>query len=159
MRERVALVFMTVSVAATLALGGAIAYEFAHPGHATALQRAATPVQQATGAVKGQAHTSGKPTVAPAKASGSPAAANRSSSSSSRSTGTKVTHSGSHSGSGSTAKASAKPSAPPVVHHGVITVGGIYDETGPIDATVERDTVRSYFDLVNSQGGVNGYKL
>jgi ABC-type branched-subunit amino acid transport system substrate-binding protein len=38
-------------------------------------------------------------------------------------------------------------------------VGGIYDETGPIDATVERDTVRSYFDLVNSQGGVNGYKL
>ena len=44
-------------------------------------------------------------------------------------------------------------------HHGVITVGGIYDETGPIDATVERDTVRSYFNLVNSQGGVNGYKL
>ena len=39
MRERVALVFMTVSVAATLALGGAIAYEFAHPGHATALQQ------------------------------------------------------------------------------------------------------------------------
>jgi ABC-type branched-subunit amino acid transport system substrate-binding protein len=28
-----------------------------------------------------------------------------------------------------------------------------------VDATVERDTVRSYFDLVNSQGGVNGYKL
>jgi ABC-type branched-subunit amino acid transport system substrate-binding protein len=41
----------------------------------------------------------------------------------------------------------------------VITVGGIYDETGPIDATVERDTVRSYFNLVNSQGGVNGYKF
>jgi ABC-type branched-subunit amino acid transport system substrate-binding protein len=45
------------------------------------------------------------------------------------------------------------------VDHGVITVGGIYDETGPIDATVERDTVRSYFNLVNSQGGVNGYKF
>ena len=42
---------------------------------------------------------------------------------------------------------------------GVITVGGIYDETGPIDATVERDTVRSYFNLVNAQGGVNGHKL
>ena len=52
MRERVALVFMTVSVAATLALGGAIAYEFAHPGHATALQPAATPVQPATGAAE-----------------------------------------------------------------------------------------------------------
>jgi ABC-type branched-subunit amino acid transport system substrate-binding protein len=45
------------------------------------------------------------------------------------------------------------------VNHGVITVGGIYDETGPLDATVERDTVRSYFNLVNSQGGVNGYKF
>jgi len=45
------------------------------------------------------------------------------------------------------------------VNRGVITVGGIYDETGPIDATVERDTVRSYFNLVNSQGGVNGYKF
>ncbi len=45
------------------------------------------------------------------------------------------------------------------MNHGVITVGGIYDETGPIDATVERDTVRSYFDLVNAQGGVNGYKF
>jgi ABC-type branched-subunit amino acid transport system substrate-binding protein len=41
----------------------------------------------------------------------------------------------------------------------VITVGGIYDETGPVDATVERDTVRSYFNLVNAQGGVNGHKL
>ena len=45
------------------------------------------------------------------------------------------------------------------MNHGVITVGGIYDETGPLDSTVERDTVRSYFDLVNSQGGVNGYKF
>jgi len=41
----------------------------------------------------------------------------------------------------------------------VITVGGIYDETGPVDATVERDAVRSYFNLVNAQGGVNGHKL
>ncbi|HEY8028506.1 MAG TPA: ABC transporter substrate-binding protein [Gaiellaceae bacterium] len=45
------------------------------------------------------------------------------------------------------------------MNHGVITVGGIYDETGPIDATVERDTVRSYFDMVNQAGGVNGYKF
>jgi ABC-type branched-subunit amino acid transport system substrate-binding protein len=40
-----------------------------------------------------------------------------------------------------------------------VTVGGIYDETGPFDATVERDTVRAYFDLVNAAGGVNGYKF
>jgi ABC-type branched-subunit amino acid transport system substrate-binding protein len=45
------------------------------------------------------------------------------------------------------------------VSGGVITVGGIFDETGPVDATVERDTVRSYFNLVNAAGGVNGYKL
>jgi len=38
-------------------------------------------------------------------------------------------------------------------------MGGIYDETGPFDATVERDTVRSYFNMVNAQGGVNGYKF
>ncbi|HEV8462163.1 MAG TPA: ABC transporter substrate-binding protein [Gaiellaceae bacterium] len=43
--------------------------------------------------------------------------------------------------------------------NGVITVGGIYDETGPVDATVERDTVRAYFNLVNQQGGINGHKL
>ena len=49
MRERVPLVFMTLSVAATLALGGAIAYEFAHQHRtAAALQPAATPLQQAT---------------------------------------------------------------------------------------------------------------
>ena len=41
----------------------------------------------------------------------------------------------------------------------MITVGGIYDETGPVDATVERDTERSYFNLVNAQGGINGHKL
>jgi branched-chain amino acid transport system substrate-binding protein len=154
MRERVALVFMTVSVAATLALGGAIAYEFAHPGHASAVQPAAAPVQPAAaGAVSGQAHSSSKPTAASAAPRSSPVAASGSSSSSGS---TKSTHSGSRSSGGS----SGKPSSAPVVpHHGVITVGGIYDETGPIDATVERDTVRSYFDLVNSQGGVNGYKL
>src|SRR5205814_1984591 len=72
--------------------------------------------------------------------------------------------SGGKTSSGGKAPAAAGPasttqSAQPGVNHGVITVGGIYDETGPIDATVERDTVRSYFNLVNSQGGVNGYKF
>jgi branched-chain amino acid transport system substrate-binding protein len=42
---------------------------------------------------------------------------------------------------------------------GVITVGGIYEETGPVDATVGRDTVRAYFNLVNAAGGVNGHRL
>src|SRR5258708_39110642 len=51
MRERVAIVFMTLNVMATLALGGAIAYDFAHRGSATT-------VQPATAAVAGQAYTS-----------------------------------------------------------------------------------------------------
>ena len=51
MRERVAIVFMTLNVMATLALGGAIAYDFSHRGGTT------TP-QPATAAVAGQAYTS-----------------------------------------------------------------------------------------------------
>ncbi|HJT38134.1 MAG TPA: ABC transporter substrate-binding protein [Actinomycetota bacterium] len=45
------------------------------------------------------------------------------------------------------------------VANGVITVGGIFDETGPVDSTVERDVVRAYFNKINDSGGVNGYKL
>ena len=54
MRQRVPLVFMAVSVAATLALGGAIAYQFAHQQRSTAVQQAAAPLQPATGGVKAQ---------------------------------------------------------------------------------------------------------
>ena len=45
------------------------------------------------------------------------------------------------------------------VSRGLITVGGIFDETGPVDSTVERDVVRAYFNKVNDSGGVNGYKF
>src|SRR5947199_10802354 len=44
MRERVALVFMTLNVAATLALGGAIAYDFAHHGSGSSAQPTAAGV-------------------------------------------------------------------------------------------------------------------
>src|SRR5205814_9908860 len=50
LRERVAIVFMTLNVMATLVLGGAIAYDFAHRGGTTTLQ----PV---TAGVAGQAYT------------------------------------------------------------------------------------------------------
>ncbi|MGE5334275.1 MAG: ABC transporter substrate-binding protein [Nitrososphaerota archaeon] len=40
-----------------------------------------------------------------------------------------------------------------------IKVGGIFSESNGIDATVEEDTVRAYFQSVNAQGGVNGHKL
>ncbi len=148
MRERVVIVFLTLSVAATLGLGGAVAYAFTHRGTAT--------VQ--TGGGAGQTYVSTN--------SGSPSGG-----------GTKVTGGGTpttpvasggggggKSGGGSggsshTGKPSSTSSPSTGVNKGVITVGGIFDETGPLDSTVERDTVRSYFNLVNSQGGVNGYKL
>jgi len=40
-----------------------------------------------------------------------------------------------------------------------IITGGFFDMTGPVDSSVERDTVKSYFALINAQGGINGRKL
>src|SRR4051794_26697720 len=176
MRERLAIVFMTANVLATLVLGGAIAYDFSHRGGGTGLQPTA-------GAVAGQSYTSapssgsgnaaapsggapsnatpnsGPPSGTPVASSG---AGNPAAPSSHTASGGKPT-SGAHASSGGK-PAAAGPTgttqgAAPGVNHGTITVGGIYDETGPIDATVERDTVRSYFNLVNAHGGVNGYKF
>src|SRR5205823_1589294 len=60
---------------------------------------------------------------------------------------------------GGSAQVSSASNAAVGVNKGLITVGGIYDETGPVDATVERDTVKSYFNMVNATGGVNGHKF
>jgi ABC-type branched-subunit amino acid transport system substrate-binding protein len=179
MKERVAIVFMTLNVMATLVLGGAIAYDFTHRGRATTLQPAAS-------GVAGQAYTSstgsGSGTATPSSgatpATATPASSGNTSGVHGTSSGAApVAHaSGRTKSAGAPAGSAAKPSSGGAssaaanktsttqspqqgVNHGVITVGGIYDETGPIDATVERDTVRSYFNLVNSQGGVNGYKF
>jgi branched-chain amino acid transport system substrate-binding protein len=180
MKERVAIVFMTVNVIATLALGGAIAYDFSHRG------AGATP-QPAAAGVAGQAYTApagGSGTVTPSSSgaavpssgatsgtatpppssgntSGTQVASRRVAPTSNSASGGK-TSSGGQTGSGGTSAAaptSTTQSPQQGVNHGTITVGGIYDETGPIDATVERDTVRSYFDMVNAAGGVNGYKF
>jgi ABC-type branched-subunit amino acid transport system substrate-binding protein len=198
-RERVAIVFMTLNVMATLALGGAIAYDFAHKGHATAApapagvagesytssptssaSSPATPISSGTSAAPLPAASGGGGSSAPtaqveSTGGGSTPTAAAPSSSSSASAPTKKsaapTTSGGKSSSGGTSTSSGGSGAaattttqsgstqPAVQHGGTITVGGIYDETGPIDATVERDTVRSYFDMVNQQGGVNGYKF
>ena len=42
---------------------------------------------------------------------------------------------------------------------GTITIGGFFDITGPIDSSVERDTVRAYMQAVNAAGGVNGRQV
>ncbi|TMK84815.1 MAG: hypothetical protein E6G57_14535, partial [Actinobacteria bacterium] len=62
-------------------------------------------------------------------------------------------------GGGGASTPAGQLSTAAVAAGGVITVGGIYDETGPFDATVERDTVRAYFNKVNAAGGVNGHKF
>jgi ABC-type branched-subunit amino acid transport system substrate-binding protein len=51
-------------------------------------------------------------------------------------------------GGGSTAAAGGK-----------ITIGGFFDITGPIDSSVERDTVRAYMQAVNASGGINGRQV
>ena len=218
MRERVAIVFMTLNVVATLALGGAIAYEFAHSSHASTPvaagvagqsytpapssggsgSQAATPgsggpsvpatpsggSSSGTQAVSNgpAVPTSGGSTSAPSASTGShatthpaaktssgtkPGSATKTGSGAKTSSGgtsttpTSTTSTTASGGTSTTATASQSGGGQPGpgVNGKVITVGGIYDETGPVDATVERDTVRSYFDLVNAQGGVNGYKF
>jgi branched-chain amino acid transport system substrate-binding protein len=194
MRERVAIVFMTVNVMATLALGGAIAYDFAHRGGgatappataavagdaytapATGGSAPVAPTGSATSGAPAQPSSSGSAPVAQVASSGSaPVAPSGSAAKPSSGAKTKATApaksgaakpgaaksgSGASTGGAGAAATTTTQSTQPAAHGGVITVGGIYDETGPIDATVERDTVRSYFDLVNAQGGINGYKF
>src|SRR3989442_3385439 len=120
-RERVAIIFMTVSVIATFALGAAVAHELSRPNTVAAGTTA--------------------PGAAPSIGAPSPGAT-------ASSIANAVT--------GAAPKLSTKGEG---VTGTTITVGGIYDETGPVDATVERDTVRAYFNKVNAAGGVNGHKL
>jgi branched-chain amino acid transport system substrate-binding protein len=180
MRERVAIVFMTLNVMATLALGGAIAYNFSHRGSSTTSQPAtAAGAAQAPAASPVSASSAGTPSsgatsVTPA----APSSGGTSRAHVTKSGATTGGHTAAHGkaspvvktskgantgaggkGNAATAPANGAQATQPAANHGVITVGGIYDETGPIDATVERDTVRSYFNLVNSQGGINGYKF
>src|SRR5581483_5037909 len=131
-RERIAIVFMTVSVIATLALGGAVIHE---------LNRKPSTVvaNGALGSATGVA----------------PGAATAGSAGSAGSAGQTVAH-GANGGASTPA---GQLSSAAVAAGGVITVGGVYDETGPFDATVERDTVKSYFNKVNDAGGVNGHKF
>jgi len=42
---------------------------------------------------------------------------------------------------------------------GTIKIGGFFDITGPVDSSVERDTVRAYMQAVNAAGGINGRKV
>ena len=45
------------------------------------------------------------------------------------------------------------------VSRDAIRVGGFFDMTGPVDSSVERDTVKAYLSRVNDAGGVNGRRF
>src|SRR5438445_10688793 len=45
------------------------------------------------------------------------------------------------------------------VSGGQFTIGGFVDITGPVDSSVERDTVRAYMQAVNQSGGINGRQV
>src|SRR5256886_9191573 len=45
------------------------------------------------------------------------------------------------------------------VSGGTITIGGFFDISGPVDSSVERDTVRAYIQGVNAAGGINGRQV
>ena len=169
MRERVAIVFMTLNVVATLLLGGLIAYEFGHSSTASASAPATAAVAGGQSYTSSPTGSSGTATPSGGATSGAAAPTANSAPTAKVATKTKkVTAGAAKTGSSNKPSSSNKASSSPTsqasggkgVSNGApIIVGGIYDETGPVDATVERDTVRSYFDLVNAQGGVNGHKL
>ncbi|MCA1845300.1 MAG: ABC transporter substrate-binding protein, partial [Actinobacteria bacterium] len=198
-RERIAIVFMTLSVVATLVLGGALAAQLGHPrdqvvqvgaASATSPDGGVTAGDQATAGVAGEttdttaaaqgaAGTSGGGAGTTTAAGGQSSAGQATSGASSAGAGKAgpktaaaagKTTGTTRAGSGPAPGAAAAPApsgagvkGPDNPEEGVttdaITVGGIFDETGPVDATVERDTVRSYFNQVNAAGGINGRKL
>jgi ABC-type branched-subunit amino acid transport system substrate-binding protein len=63
------------------------------------------------------------------------------------------------SGSGGTSAPAGGGSGGGAAAGGKIVIGGFFDITGPIDSSVERDTVRAYMSAVNASGGINGRQV
>jgi branched-chain amino acid transport system substrate-binding protein len=145
LRERLVIVLTTASVLATVGLGSAAAYALTHGGTATVALQGSQALAAAAGTP-----TPGGPGAA---ATSAPTAAASASGAQGGSTTTTTT------GGGGQHPVAGVNNTNNFIHGGTITVGGIFDESGPLDATVERDTVRAYFNKVNAAGGVNGYKL
>jgi branched-chain amino acid transport system substrate-binding protein len=144
-RERVAIIFMTLSAVATVLVGIAVVHEL-NKKDTTTSALTANANQPTSGDAAGGATDT---TVA-----GDTTAAGAGATSGGTGAGTGATSGG---GTAATPKLSTGNAG--VSSGGLITVGGVYDETGPFDATVERDTVRAYFNKVNAAGGVNGHKF
>jgi branched-chain amino acid transport system substrate-binding protein len=149
MRERVVAVFLTAAVVTTLGLGAAVAELFAHPLYGSTAERQTVPLSGA------QVPGGTAPDLAVPPVAGSTSTAAAVPGVASRAPGQAIAGGARPAGAGTAPTGTAGAMVP----GGVITVGGIYDETGPLDASVERDTVRAYFNEVNAAGGVNGRTL
>ena len=163
-RQQIAIIFMISAVIATMVLGATVAYEL---GRGDRSVRVVNGASAAAGQTRAQVEGSGADdSTAAGAAVGAAGAGDATSSGPGSASSAGGAQSATGRAAGATTAAATKGAAPSAgaagtraVTGGVITVGGLFDETGPVDATVERDTVRSYFNLVNEQGGVNGKVL
>jgi branched-chain amino acid transport system substrate-binding protein len=147
------MVFMVTALVATVGLGGAVVYELGRAHPALTLRQTGAVGSAETAADNGAAVPGDATAVTGAATVQAGATAARSGVAASGAPGAATN-------SGRTAANNIKTQGGTQAVTGkVVTVGGIYDETGPVDATVERDTVRAYFNKVNAAGGVNGHLL
>lgn len=135
-REKIAVAFFASALTAGAILGFATARSFATNG---AVAGALVPANGSTGAAN----------------TGGPAAQTVTGS---QTSGSSTTGGGSVSGLAASTGAATSQAASGV-SGSTILVGGIFDMTGPVDASVERDAVRAYFAKVNAAGGINGRKI
>src|ERR1700737_2949580 len=73
--------------------------------------------------------------------------------------GTNGSSSGIAGGSGAAGTGTSASATSAGVAGGKITIGGFFDISGPVDSSVERDTVRAYMQAVNAAGGINGRQV
>src|SRR5690348_3107984 len=121
-RERSVVVLTTVSVLATVGLGSAAAYSLARQGSTTVTLQGGTALTGAAGTPAGPVATSAPGATAAASAAAAAAA------SGAGTTSTTTTH-----GGGGSAPVAGVNNTQNFVHNGQITVGGIFDESGPLD--------------------------
>jgi branched-chain amino acid transport system substrate-binding protein len=171
--DRITTAFLVTSVVATVALGGAVIYELGRGG-SPRLVGVAAGDELADGVPAG-----GELTDIPAESTDATMAA---ASGGTATTGSRNgTGGASRGGTAGTTRATSGPAAQTggaaagstggvagavpanvtteKVTGGVIKVGGLFDETGPVDATVHRDVIRAWFSKVNESGGINGKTL
>ncbi|HEV8624015.1 MAG TPA: ABC transporter substrate-binding protein [Acidimicrobiia bacterium] len=168
--DRITTAFLVTSVVATVALGGAVVYELGRGGR-TQLVGVAAGDQLADGVPAGESEifADGSDAAGATATTGAAAGGAATTNTARRSTvgATRTTTSGPAAQTGATGGAAAGGGAGAVpanvttqkVTGGVIKIGGLFDETGPIDSTVHRDVIRAWFSKVNEAGGINGKTL